>query len=295
VNESTQEVSLLLADISGSTPLYEEIGDSSAFNLVGACLDGLKEVLLAHDGVFISSKGDDVLGTFANASNALKTARAMLLQQADSPLDIHVGIHSGHIINFRGDVYGDTVNMAARLASLAKSGEILASGSFVDQLPSEEKRWFHALESITLKGKSASTRLYTLLEHGETERTRVVSIGISSHSDSQPPQSRKSVTLEYDGAEYRCTERKSLIIGRADECDLVIGKPWISRHHARINPRHGRIEFEDQSSSGTYVVTQDGFEFFLHRDNVLLTGSGIISPAVKPDADEAEIIRYQVY
>ncbi len=258
-------------------------------------MDGLKEVLLAHDGVFISSKGDDVLGSFANASNALKTARAMLLQQADSPLDIHVGIHSGHIINFRGDVYGDTVNMAARLASLAKSGEILASGSFVDQLPREEKRWFHALDSITLKGKSASTRLYTLLEHGETERTKVVSIGTSSHSDSQLLQPRKSVTLEYDGVEYRCAERKSLIIGRADECDLVIGKPWISRHHARINPRHGRIEFEDQSSSGTYVVTQDAFEFFLHRDNVLLTGSGIISPALKPDADEAEIIRYQVY
>ena len=294
MKESTQQVTLLLADISGSTPLYEKVGNSAAFTLVGECLDRLREVLQAHGGVFVSSKGDDVLGTFTNASDALDTAREMLAQQRNSPLDVHIGIHFGDTIYFRGDVYGDTVNMAARLSSLAKSGEILASGSFVDHLPDDQKRWLLLLDNITLKGKSASTRIYTLIEHGEAERTRIVASGAPSDSKIQTPPLQPMVTLAYDGQEYGCTEREPLTIGRADDCGLVIGKPWVSRHHARINPRQGRMELEDQSSAGTYVVTQDGYEFFIHRDDVLLTGSGIISPTMRPDAAEAEIVRYHV-
>ncbi len=295
MTEREHKVSLLIADISGSTALYDKVGNEIAFKMVGECLDNLRSILRANDGMFIRSKGDDVLGAFVNASNALKAAREMLSQQSNSPLAIHVGIHFGHVINLDTDVYGDTVNLTARLASLAKSGEILVSEHFVNQLSEGEKQWFHPLDNITFKGKSSPTNVYTLLEQDEAVRTRIMMKKSSTHTRDQQQRRRTKVTLKYKSATHTCTKGKSLAIGRTDDCDVVIDKPWVSRQHARVNFRRGRIELEDQSSSGTYVSTQDGYEIFLHRDNVLLTGSGVISPAVKSNADEAELIHYQVH
>ena len=54
------------------------------------------------------------------------------------------------------------------------------------------------------------------------------------------------------------------------------------------------MQLSDQSSSGSFVTTQDGYEFLLKRETVLLTGSGSISPGVPATAPEAEVIRYEV-
>jgi adenylate cyclase len=294
MTESDFDVSLLIADISGSTALYDSVGNESAFRIVGECLENLRSALRSEDGMFVRSKGDDVLGAFDNASNALKAARDMLSQQTDSPLAIHVGIHFGHVINLDADVYGDTVNLTARLASLAKPGEILASETFVNQLLEHEKRWFQPLDNITFKGKSSPTSVYTLLEQDEATRTRFIRSKASTDA-AQKPKKHTTLDLTYKDAVNTCAEGESLLIGRASECNLVIAKPWISRKHARVNFRRGRIELEDLSSSGTFVLTHDGYEIFLHRDSVLLTGSGTISPAVKADTSEAEIIHYQVH
>jgi hypothetical protein len=54
------------------------------------------------------------------------------------------------------------------------------------------------------------------------------------------------------------------------------------------------VQLTDQSSSGSFVTAQDGYEFLLKRETVLLTGSGTISPGVPATAPEAEVIRYEV-
>ena len=83
-------------------------------------------------------------------------------------------------------------------------------------------------------------------------------------------------------------------IGRAPECDLVIGQPWISRRHAVVTVRRGKVAIEDRSSSGTYVTIGNGRELFMHRESALLTGSGIISPAMRPSDAGAEIVHYEI-
>ena len=63
---------VLLADVVGSTPLYERIGDDAALQQVSDCLDVIREIAGRHGGDFIYSKGDDVLSLFERPEAALR-------------------------------------------------------------------------------------------------------------------------------------------------------------------------------------------------------------------------------
>ncbi len=288
------EVTIVIADISGSTAVLEKVGNDKGYRLIGECLENLRSVLEAESGKFIRSKGDDVLGAFSNASQALNAARKMVAIQTNSTLDIYVGIHYGQIVNFQEDVFGDTINLTDRLTKLAKTGEILASIDFIEQLPTHEKQLFNPLESITLKGKSSPTVIFALVEQEDAPRTIMVDSLAAKQASNSANSGHAEICLTCSDKTYMLSEGDSLTIGRAQESDVVIDKPWVSRQHALIVHRQGRIEYKDQSSTGSYVLTQDGYEFFIHRDSVLLAGSGMISPAVKHDDSDSQIIRYLI-
>lgn len=296
MSENDLEAAILMADISGSSALYDEIGDTDALRLVGICLDNLRAIVEREGGTFIRSKGDDVLAIFTDASPALEASRAMLSQKMTGPsLAIHVGATFGHVIRARDDIFGDSVNTAARLSSLAKPGELLVSDSFLKRLSKADRRRLHPLDSITFKGKDASTRIYTLLEEGTLMRT-VISKNhapVDTRKAKQAPNAM-TVTLRYADKTFVCPERRTLSIGRSADNDIVIEQPWISREHAKLQVRRGKVQLSDQSSSGSFVSLQSGYEFLLKRETVLLAGSGTISPGLPPSAPEAEVIHFEV-
>ena len=293
-NES--DVAILLVDITGSTPLYEAIGDAAAASQVGACLETLQSISARRQGTFILSRGDDVLCTFAEPGAALQAAREMLSQAPTGRLAIHGGLHFGPVVRARGDIFGDAVNLTARLAALARPGEILISRSIVEHLPEAERSSLRLLDHMTFKGKSAPTEIYSLVPADVAGRTEAVFGHGSGHTRTRYQRAvpEVSVTLRYADCSRSCREQASLSIGRADECDLVIGRSWVSRQHALVTVRRGKVQLEDRSSSGTYVSMRDGYEFFMRRETVVLTGSGTISPAVRPTDANAQVIRYEI-
>jgi len=296
MSSTERESAILLADITGSTPLYEEVGDAAALRQIAGCVDRLQAIVQQHDGKFLRSKGDDVLCTFNDPSSALRAVRRMLSVQSRGSLAIHAGIHFGQVIHARGDIFGDAVNLTARLASLAKSGEVLISRSFVDRLPEADAKSLRVLDTITFKGKSESTEVYSLVQDDTTLRTQAaIGRGFGQtrmlHQLATP---ELSVTLRYKEQTQSCEEGASFTIGRSPACDLVIGQPWVSRTHATVSVRYGKVQLEDSSSSGTYVTTRDGDEFFMRRETMILPGSGTISPALRPAEETAEVIHFSV-
>ncbi len=285
---NSYEVALLLADITGSTPLYEAIGDEMASNQINECLDRLKSISNREGGTVIRSKGDDLLCTFTNSGSALKAARLMLSQRLTGPLAIHAGVHFGRIIWTGEDLFGDAVNLTARLAAIARSGEVLASRSFLDQLSEPETHSFRVLDSIIFKGKNAPTEVYSLLED-VAARTEAWGPG----SELQRVVPEMAVVLRYKTDAWQCKDQGMVSIGRSSECDLMIGQPWISRKHAIVTVKRGKVQIDDQSSAGTYVTMHDGQELLIRRESAILTGSGIISPTMRPTDTGAEIIHYE--
>lgn len=297
MSEKALEVAVLMADISGSSALYDNVGDADALRQVGICLDSMAAIVVREGGSVIRSKGDDVLAVFDDPAAALAASRAMLALKvsADTSLSIHVGATFGNVIRARDDIFGDSVNTAARLSSMAKPGELLASDGFVERLPRDEQRHMLPLDNITFKGKDAATGVFALLEEGTQLRTVVgKSPAVTDARRESRPAPEVAVTLHHAERDYACPERKTLTIGRSADNDIVIEHPWISREHARIQVRRGKVQLTDQSSSGSFVATRDGYEFLLKRETVLLTGSGTISPGVPGTAPEAELIRYEV-
>lgn len=296
MSENDLVVAIVMADISGSSALYDEVGDTDALRLVGICLDNLAATVEREGGTAIRSKGDDVLAIFDDAAAAFRASRAMLSQQiSDRSLAVHVGASFGNVIRARDDIFGDSVNIAARLSSMAKPGELLAADSFVAQLPEADRRRMHPLDNITFKGKDAATGVFALLEEGTQLRTTIGKTpAVTDARQERRPTSAVTVTLSYTDKSFTCAERMTLSIGRSTANDIVIEQPWISREHAKLRVRRGKVELSDQSSSGSFVLAQPGHEFLLKRETVLLTGRGVISPGVPSSAPEAEVIRYQV-
>src|ERR1700761_3600676 len=136
----TGTVTLLLADVEGSTRLWETQPDEMTVAVVR--LDQvLTDVVAAHDGVrpVEQGEGDSFVIAFARASDAV--ACALDLQRAPlAPIKLRIGVHTGDVhMRDEGNYIGPTINRTARLRDLAHGGQTVLSGAteplVVDQLP----------------------------------------------------------------------------------------------------------------------------------------------------------------
>jgi hypothetical protein len=260
MSPETARVAILLADISGSTPLYEAVGDTQAQRLIGEELMRLQATISDQGGVCVRQKGDDVLACFAEAGRAFRAIRAMLARPAGHVLRIHGGVHYGQVVRADGDIFGEAVNLTARLAALANADEALLSRSFVDQLPRREVACLRPPDRIRLKGVSNPIEIYSFVDEDPIVQTQVPldTTQVRAAPASWLPATAVSIVLTHGCDSRRCDESQSMLIGRSDECDIVLSRPWISRKHAMLTVRDGKAMLADRSSSGTYVAIVGG-------------------------------------
>ncbi len=131
-------LTFLFTDLKGSTELYDRVGDLVAYDLVRAHFRVLNEIVAAEAGAVVKTIGDAVMATFPSPDRALAAALRMRhsVQSIKNDLLIKIGIHEGPCLavtlNDRLDYFGQTVNIAARVQSLADSQAILVTKSVVD-------------------------------------------------------------------------------------------------------------------------------------------------------------------
>jgi predicted component of type VI protein secretion system len=85
----------------------------------------------------------------------------------------------------------------------------------------------------------------------------------------------------------------SLTIGRADQNDLVVHQPVVSRLHARIEFRNGRFVLTDLSANGTYVVADEDGSNYVHRDSFVLLGAGTLGLGEAVSVESLVTVRYE--
>jgi len=293
-----QTVAVLIADVCGSTSLYESSGSLKALDLIAECLDSITEVVGSEGGKVLRSKGDDVLCTFPDASSAVRAASTMMDRQARSALDIHIGINYGTIVLDRGGIFGDVVNVAGRMQSIAKPGEIITTESVVEQLSDAERRQIRLLDSQTVKGKSEPMNIYEVFKD-DTQVTYYV--GEDGQHTVHPRNvfhstgPRVNVTLEHgDRTILRTDGGPGIHIGRAGSCDLVVDEPCVSRDHALLSVRRGKVLLTDMSSTGTWVSQGDSDPVLLRRDVMQLAADGVISLGLRPKKNGPTMINFRL-
>ncbi len=272
---------LIIADISGSTPLYKALGDGEAQRLLQLELDRLRRVLAKHGGVQVGQKGDDVLSYFFDADAALAAAMELIGGPSETSLSVHVGMHCGPIVIAEKGVYGEAVNLTARLATAANPGEACVSQDAVGLLPEELRRLLKPLGRLSLKGLSEQTMAYSLVspEADPFTQTRLP-LSYGRTEDHWRTSERLTLLLSHEDQSWQCYENGELKIGRSPDCDVVLPQPWVSRLHAVIKIKDGKLILSDHSTPGTYVKTESGREIQLKRETVMLSDSGLISPTL---------------
>jgi adenylate cyclase len=291
-------VAVLIADVCDSTPLYETSGDIKALDLIADCLDTISRVVDDEGGTVLRSKGDDVLCTFPDADAAVRAASLMMESQTDSPLEIHIGINHGLVVRDRGSIFGDVVNIAARMQSLAKPGEIITTESVYDKLSPDMRRQVRHLDSQTVKGKAQPMNIYAVFKD-DTQVTYYV--GEDGKHTVHPKNVFKArgpkmnVTLEF--GDHQSVQRDGapgFHMGRAGSCDLIIDEPCVSRDHAVLSVRRGKALLTDMSSTGTWIAQADGEAVLLRRDVMQLAADGVISLGLRPKENGPTTIKYRL-
>ena len=131
-------LTFLFTDLKGSTALYDRVGDVVAYDLVREHFRILNEIVASETGAVVKTIGDAVMATFATPDRALAAALRMRdsVQGLKNDLLVKIGIHEGPCLavtlNDRLDYFGQTVNIAARVQSLADSRAIFATKSVVE-------------------------------------------------------------------------------------------------------------------------------------------------------------------
>lgn len=135
---SIGSLTILFTDLRGSTMLYRDIGDATAFGHVLNHFDMLREAIDAEGGVIVKTIGDAVMAAFRRPANAIRAIIHAQTVLATPPagaiaLRLKAGPHFGPCIavtlNDRLDYFGSTVNIAARLEGLSTGDDIILTGA----------------------------------------------------------------------------------------------------------------------------------------------------------------------
>ena len=282
------DLAILFVDICDSTELYDTAGDAQARRLIESCVLSLAETSAAEGGRVVKTLGDGLLCMFPTADAALNAAVSMRTSVKDGPLSLRVGFHVGPVIESEGDVFGDTVNIAARVVSFAKPDEVLFTESSVEHLSPAARLGTRFLDQASFKGKSEPVSIYGLapLEADHTVMT----------SASRPTlRAEAHLLLRHGSRLFKIGSRgPKTSIGRDPQCDFVIDRPQISRWHATIEPKQERYYLLDQSTNGTFVVLASNDSVYLKRESLQLVGKGALSLGRPPQDNQENLIHFEV-
>jgi adenylate cyclase len=277
MGETTAAGCVLFADVSGSTKLYDTVGDAAAHQAIDLCLKLFSALTEQHGGRVIKTIGDEVMAVFAEASNAGAAARDIQLGINEMApvgkvrLGVRIGMHQGPVMEKAGDLFGDTVNLAARLTEMASRGQIITSLDTVNLLTPLQKMDCRQLYSIPVKGKEREVPICELMWTDTDDATQVVAQRASTDAGNALRLIYRSRVLTL-GA-----EKKSVVLGRDNTADLVIPDRMASRAHCEIEQRQDKFVLADRSANGTYLSIDGDREIVLRREEAMLRGHGFIA------------------
>jgi adenylate cyclase len=191
------------------------------------------------------------------------------------------------VIQRDGDVFGDTVNLAARLVEQATKGQVLTSAQTASLLAPGLRSATRQLYDVTVRGKIEDIALCEFLWQKDPDITNLPVARASARAR------RHHLRLRYAGKELVLKRRvEAVTLGRDPDCAFVVSDANASRHHCVIERRQGKFIVRDHSSNGTYVsVAGEPGETLLRREEIPLRKRGWISFGV-PRGESEDVLEY---
>lgn len=317
---------MVFVDLAGSTAAYATFDNAQVADFIGQVTQWIGRVCEAHGGRVVKYLGDGVLARFPTASGAVEACTFMQqshagrLRQWPEPLrmGLKIGIAEGDIVVRDQDVYGDAVNLAARLSDMAGPGIIWADESALAELRQEisgQQSGMAAAESGSAATPAAALRYRSLgmirvrgltqahsvfqIEWSEDATTDLMTVRGVLHDlrDEGDEASGGSLALSWLGkASVFEPADMPVTLGRIPTSSFVVSDQRVSRSHAQVERINGALMLSDISSFGTWVRFADdpNSEVHLRRTQCALHSTGEIALGAPFSDFSAPVVAFRV-
>lgn len=273
---------VMFADVAGSTAMYENMGDIEARERISKSLNTLIAICKRHKGKLVKTIGDEILVYFQDVDLSLQAAQTIqeTMENDDSPetigISIRIGMQFGPIILEDNDIFGDTVNVAARIVAMSKARQVLFSKEMSAFIKSPEiLNKARQYDRIDVKGKDKRLDIFIYAWEQEADITNMATGNMINPF--RVPGTESLVLKVNNEHKVINLDSEGFTLGRSSECDLIIHGDLISRFHSSISVRRNKFILTDKSTNGTYVRTEDGQNVFLRQEEMTLYKSGVFS------------------
>jgi adenylate cyclase len=301
------ERTVLFADLRGSTSMYETLGNTDATAVVTQSIALLARIVGFHQGRVVKTLGDGLMAMFTSPESAVAAADEMheSLERIGAPgdggvaaharlvpLKLQVGLACGEVIEMSGDVFGDAVNVAARLIDHAGDNETLVTANVLGGLDESERARFRSLDKMQLRGRVEPVHVHLLeamRRFGDTAATAFGDIA----APAPEPEGIRLIWMDLNRI-YAGTSLP-VVLGRSPQATYIIDDTRVSRSHARIVWHGGTFQLTDLSYNGTYVrFDHDPEVISLRRGSCTLHGSGVIGLGAPPTDVASPRVRFEI-
>ena len=275
--ETNRKTTVMFAGFIGLDNVIKAAGDSTAQEAVARCFERIGGAATSCGGRLAKTMRDKAMilvatpDAAADAAVAIHTAVGEFPAVAAIKLTLGIGFQYGPVIQKDTDVFGDTVNLAARLGEQAAQGQIITSQETADSLSPIYRPWLRKLGAVEVKGRSDQVEICELVWRADDSATLISKRKVST-------EGVLKLKLKHRGVEVvRRREKDAVVIGRDPACGLVVDDDQVSRHHCTIERRGDKFVLKDHSTNGTYVTIGEEDEVLLQRDEIALRKKGWIS------------------
>jgi adenylate cyclase len=291
----SRDTTVLFASVIGGTELFARAGDVAATDALARCMDALT-ASAARTGVrVIKHTADKLMALAASPDKAAEAAAAMhTMVDASAPISgvrlaLGVAFHHGPVLQKEADVFGDTVNLAARLVELAAKDQIITTTDTARYLSGAYRPWVRKLYETDVKGRSEKVELVELVWRSDPDATATT---LQIPLRRLLAEEAGPLTLIYRGRKLdRRRARDSITLGRDEKCGMVVEHEQASRQHCTIERKHGKFVLVDHSTNGTYVTVEGSPEVLVQREEFALTKRGFIALG-QPKSVTKELVEF---
>jgi class 3 adenylate cyclase len=275
--EANRKTTVMFASFIGASNIVDAAGESAAQDAIARCIERIGGAATSCGGRVAKTMHDKAMVLVATPDGAADAAVAIHTVVSEFPavsavkLGLGIGFHYGPVIQKATDVFGDTVNLAARLGEQAAKGQIITSQETGELFSPIYRPWMRKLGTVDVKGRSEQVDICELVWRADDSATLVTKRRTST-------QGVLKLKLKHRGIEVvRRREKDAVVVGREQDCGLVVDDDQVSRHHCTIERRGDKFVLADTSSNGTYVTIQGEPEVLLQREELTLSKRGWIA------------------
>jgi class 3 adenylate cyclase len=297
------DLTVLFADLRGSTALYETLGNAEATSVVTHCMSAMTKPVTDCGGHVVKTLGDGLMAVFPLASPAVQSAvvmhdvlDAMVTRGSERGassglrgLRLQVALARGEVVEMAGDCFGDAVNVAARLLDHAGDNETLITAEVLQGLTLDQRSRFRSLDRLVLRGRVEPVQVHVM---GGRRGVDLAPTQFGDVSSVIEPDGLRLVWRDLN--RVFASQQMPVVLGRSPQATFCVDDSRVSRSHARVDWHSGSFQLTDLSYNGTYVRFADGEIVSLRRGSCTLHGNGTVGLGGSPSDPGSACVRFDV-